>query len=163
MGHVASVNLKFFCCSNRLKFLLAKIIELNISMDDSTQQTYQGRKFHDPVVLDTSYVEATVLVQQVAYVLDRYEFEKIVRWESNASKFGALFSGAAVAWVVTVITKMVLNRIDPKINFDAWEVIAIVVAMAGKGICIIIDKYQIDDRKEIVNKINNYFKHKRNA
>ena len=133
-------------------------------MTDNQPHEYSGQTFHGPLIINGSLeMNPTIMVAHKDWVLDRYDFDKIVNGECKWLLLMQAMLGAAIGFFINMIAKLIANKIDNSIPFDLWEVWAFAISMILMGVCFTLNKYSPNKRRQIVNKIERHFERTQNG
>jgi flagellar biosynthesis protein FliR len=122
------------------------------------QQTYTGQTFTAPVYVNGNLeIDPQITIARMPYLLERYDFDKIIRGESFWLTIGRTLLGAALGLFLNLISKFLGSTIDSKISFDMWEVYAFCIALILMVISYLINHWVPNERRRIVRKISEHF------
>ncbi len=120
--------------------------------------TYTGQTFTAPVyVNDNMTTNPQIRIARQPYLLERYDFDKIIKGESFWFTIAQALLGAAIALLLNMIAKLIGNKIDPKIAFDAWEVFAFLIALVLMGLSYLINQLVPNEKRRLVDRIKKHF------
>lgn len=122
-------------------------------------QNYTGQTFNNQAV----YINGTVTtnpqitIARPPYLLERYDFDKIINRKSILNGIAITLVGASIGLFINMVAKFIGNKIDPLIEFDSWEVYSFLLTLLLMGLCYGIDYFIPNERKRIINKIRDHF------
>lgn len=123
-----------------------------------SQQTYTGQTFTTPVYVNGNLqTDPQITIARIPYLLERYDFDKIIRGESFWLTIAQTLLGAALGLFLNLISKLIGSKIDSSITFDNWELYAFLIALFLMGISYLINHFVPNEKRRIVKRIRQHF------
>lgn len=121
-------------------------------------QTYAGQTFTATVYVNGSQqTNPVITIARPPYLLERYDFDKIITGDSFWLTLAQMFMGAAIGLFVNMLSKLVGSKIDSRIVFDTWEVYAFLIALVLMGLCYGINYLVPNEKRRVVERIKRHF------
>ena|SRR5687767_15453791 len=122
------------------------------------QETYAGQTFTVPVYVNGNLqTNPQIAIARPPYLLERYDFDKIIRGESFWLTMAQTFLGAAIGLFINMMSKLIGSKIDDKITFDDWEVYAFVIALILMILSYCVNHFVPNEKRRIVARIKRHF------
>lgn len=122
------------------------------------KKTYSGQTFNTPVYVNGNVeTNPQITIARIPYMLERYDFDKIIRGESFWLTMAQTLMGAALGLFLNMLAKLIGSKIDTTIPFDKWELYAFGLTLILMGICYIINHFVPNEKRRIVKKIKYHF------
>lgn len=129
-----------------------------MSTQTKEKKNYKNEEFRQTIYINGNVeTDPSITIARPPFLLERYDFDKIIRSESYLQKIGNLLIGSAIALFINMIAKLIGNKIDPKIAFDEWEVYAFGIAIILTIIVFAINEFIPNEKRKIIKKIKEYF------
>lgn len=119
---------------------------------------YQNQNLNGPIYINGSLAtNPSIFIAQTPYLLEKYDFDKIINGKNSISEFKSIFIGTAIGLFLNMSAKFIGNKIDNSITFDKWELYAFSISLFLMVVLILIDRFIDSERKKIIKKIKSHF------
>ena len=128
-------------------------------MSNQSPQNYTGQTINQSVMVNGSVMtNPQITIPRTPYLLERYDFDKLIKGESLSLTFATILMGAAIGLFVNMLAKLIGSNIDETIVFDNWELFAFLISLGLMGICYLINYLVPNERRRIITVIKAHFK-----
>lgn len=122
-------------------------------------QTYTNGLLTAPIYVNGILMtDPKITIARIPYLLERYEFEKIIKVESFWLTLAQILLGTTIGLFLNMAAKYFGSMLSLTSNFECWEVIAFLISLVLMGICYGINCLVPNEKRRIENKIKQYFK-----
>ena len=123
---------------------------------------YQNQNINTPIYINGSLTtQPTILIGQEPYLLEKYDFGKIINGNDYSGDIKSALKGATLGLFLNMISKLIGNKIDKTILFDKWEVYAFGISFILLIVLFIYEyisnKFYPTEKRKIINKIKMHF------
>lgn len=118
-----------------------------------------GQTFENRAILINGQIMSNpqISIPHNPYLLERYDFEKLINPNSNISNIAITLFGASIGLLINIIAKIVGQARGSTISIEDWEFNAFLGSLALTILLFVIDKFAPSKRKRVVRKINYHF------
>ena len=117
-------------------------------------KNYIGQNPNAPIMIKGGkiYKDPPLTMNRQPFYLERYDFDKIIKTDS--SWLCQISLGVGVGLFINMIAKLIANKINPKIQFDEWEIYAFVISLILTVGSYGLDRILPNEKRKIVNHID---------
>lgn len=123
-----------------------------------------GQEFDNQEIKQTIHargedaINANILIARQAFLLERYDFDKIIKSEGFWYNIGIALFGSSIVLLINIIAKAVGGYLNKSIKVDEWELYALLITTVLMIIAFLLHKCIPNERRRIIKKIQNHFK-----
>ncbi|MFD2565521.1 hypothetical protein [Aquimarina rubra] len=127
-------------------------------MNQEEPEDFTGQTFDTPLYINGNLeTNPQISIPRIPFLLERYDFDKIIKRESFWLNIANTLLGAVIALFINMIAKLLGNKINSEIPFDEWEVYAFLIALILMIISYCINRFVPNEKRRIVKKIKDHF------